>query len=94
METTIVYRGYIGIMEKKMETTIVYWGYIGVMFPLCFELPQSLFQTVAASIAHKGSFKGKTNMSHSPNSLKGLIESPLIFSMHQAPLRVPRPSWR
>ena len=29
METTIVYRGYIGIMEKKMETTIVYWGYIG-----------------------------------------------------------------
>ena len=32
METTIVYWGYIGIMEKKMETTIVYrglyWGYI------------------------------------------------------------------
>ena len=24
METTIVYRGYIGIMERKMETTIVY----------------------------------------------------------------------
>ena len=23
---TIVYWGYIGIMEKKMETTIVYWG--------------------------------------------------------------------
>ena len=31
METTIVYRDYIGIMEKKMETTIVYWGYIGIM---------------------------------------------------------------
>ena len=30
METTIVYWGYIGIMENKMETTIVYWGYIGV----------------------------------------------------------------
>ena len=30
METTIVYWGYIGIMEKKMETTIVYWGYIGI----------------------------------------------------------------
>ena len=29
METTIVYWGHIGIMEKKMETTIVYWGYIG-----------------------------------------------------------------
>ena len=29
METTIVYRGYIGIMEKKMETTIVYWGLAG-----------------------------------------------------------------
>ena len=28
METTIVYWGYIGIMEKKMETTIVYWGYM------------------------------------------------------------------
>ena len=24
METTIVYRGYIRIMENKMETTIVY----------------------------------------------------------------------
>ena len=31
METTIVYLGYIGRMEKKMETTIVYWGYIGRM---------------------------------------------------------------
>ena len=31
METTIVYWGYIGIMEKKMKTTIVYWGYIGIM---------------------------------------------------------------
>ena len=27
METTIVYWGYIGIMEKQMETTIM--GYIG-----------------------------------------------------------------
>ena len=31
MEITIVYWGYIGIMEKKMETTIVYWGYIGII---------------------------------------------------------------
>ena len=31
METTIVYWGYIGILEKKMETIIVYWGYIGIM---------------------------------------------------------------
>ena len=31
METTIVYWGYVGIMEKKMETTIVYWGYVGIM---------------------------------------------------------------
>ena len=31
MESTIVYWGYIGIMENKMETTIVYWGYIGIM---------------------------------------------------------------
>ena len=31
METTIVYWGYIGIMEKRMETTIVYWGYSGIM---------------------------------------------------------------
>ena len=31
METTIVYLGYIRIMEKKMETTIVYWGHIGMM---------------------------------------------------------------
>ena len=25
METTILYWGYIGIMEKKMETTTVKW---------------------------------------------------------------------
>ena len=31
METTIVYWGNIGIMEKKMETTIAYWGNIGIM---------------------------------------------------------------
>ena len=31
METTIVYWGYIEIMETKMETTIVYWGYIAIM---------------------------------------------------------------
>ena len=29
--TTVVYRGYIGIMEKKMETVIVFSGYIGIM---------------------------------------------------------------
>ena len=27
METTIVYWGFIGVMENKKETTIVYWGY-------------------------------------------------------------------
>ena len=26
-----LYRGYIGIMEKKMETIIVYWSYIGII---------------------------------------------------------------
>ena len=31
METTIEYRGYIGIMEKKMEATIVYRGFIGLI---------------------------------------------------------------
>ena len=31
METTIVFLGYIEIMEKKMETTIVYLGYIEIM---------------------------------------------------------------
>ena len=31
METTIVYWGYIGIMEKKMDTTIVYWMVIACM---------------------------------------------------------------
>ena len=30
METTILYRGYIGIMEKKMETVICR-GYMGIM---------------------------------------------------------------
>ena len=29
METTILYIGYIGIMEKKMETTIM--GFIGII---------------------------------------------------------------
>ena len=31
METTIVYWGYIGIMEKKTETTMAYWGYVGIL---------------------------------------------------------------
>ena len=31
METTIVYWGYIGVMEKNMETTMVYMDYIGVI---------------------------------------------------------------
>ena len=31
METTIVYSGYIGILENRMETTIVCRGYIGIM---------------------------------------------------------------
>ena len=30
METTIVYWGYIGIMENGMQTTIVCWGYMGI----------------------------------------------------------------
>ena len=25
METTIVYRGYMGIMDMEMEATVVYW---------------------------------------------------------------------
>ena len=28
MEATIVYWGYLGIMENKMEATIIYWGYL------------------------------------------------------------------
>ena len=28
METTIVYWGNIGIMDKKMESILVYWGNI------------------------------------------------------------------
>ena len=31
METAIFFRGYIGVMEKKMETTILHRGYIGVL---------------------------------------------------------------
>ena len=34
METTIVYWGYIGIMENKMETAIDHGGYIRVLW--CF----------------------------------------------------------
>ena len=30
METTVIYWGYMGIMENRVETTIVYWG-MGVM---------------------------------------------------------------
>ena len=37
METIIVYRSYIGIMEKKMEATMVYWSYIEI---LTFQIPQ------------------------------------------------------
>ena len=31
METTVTYRGYIGIMENTMETPVTYRGYIGIM---------------------------------------------------------------
>ena len=31
METAVLSRCFIGIMEKKMVTTIIYWGYIGIM---------------------------------------------------------------
>ena len=31
METTLVYVGYIGIMEDKMETTLVYICHKGIM---------------------------------------------------------------
>ena len=31
MESTVVYCGYNGIMEKNTETTVVYWGCIGIM---------------------------------------------------------------
>ena len=31
METAIVYRGNIGLMEHTMETTVVCGGYIGIM---------------------------------------------------------------
>ena len=26
-----IYRGYIGIMEKKMEATVLYWGSTGIV---------------------------------------------------------------
>ena len=29
--TTVVYRGYIGTMKKRMETIMVYLGYVGMM---------------------------------------------------------------
>ena len=31
METTIIYWGYIGVVEKNMETTILDWSSIGIM---------------------------------------------------------------
>ena len=36
MEATmgLGFRGYIGIMEKKMEATIVNWGYIAIDKPV------------------------------------------------------------
>ena len=44
MGTTIVYRGYIGIVENKMETTIVivYWGQKTVCSPWPVSLPADM----------------------------------------------------
>ena len=43
METTVVYRGYIGIVEKKLETTAVHWGYLGRMGKrACFSISCNL----------------------------------------------------
>ena len=43
METTIVYRGYMGIMENKMATTIVYgviYGYWKIKWKLVLLNPK------------------------------------------------------
>ena len=43
METTIVYWGYIGIMENKMETTITGELFLGSLHlgPFCGQFPQN-----------------------------------------------------
>ena len=32
---TLLDRGYIGIMERKMDTTLVYWGHIIYVYMVC-----------------------------------------------------------
>ena len=31
METTLIYWGYIGIVENKLESIVASWDYIGIM---------------------------------------------------------------
>ena len=61
MEATIIYQGYIGIMENKMEATIMYRGYIGIMenkmeasivYRGCIEIMENKME---ATIMYRGS---------------------------------------
>ena len=45
------YRGYIGIMEKKMEATIVYWGYKGIME-----------KKMETTVVYRKLYRGQTNV--------------------------------
>ena len=56
METTIVYRGYIGVMEKKTETTIVYRDYMAYFI---LTLQAQLARTQLEPRRSKGTRSGK-----------------------------------
>ena len=64
METTLIYCGYIGIMEKKMETTLIYWGYIGIM--------EKKMETTG--IGNFGCFKFQSSAQEFRRRLAGLLE--------------------
>ena len=57
METTIICRGNLGILEQKMETIIIYWGNTGIMEKKMETTIYSL-GIIGSGLACQGTMKG------------------------------------
>ena len=68
METTLVYWGHIGRMERNMETTTVYWGYIGRME-----------KKTEITVVYKG--ENKPRFRNVPKRVRLHVTEPILGSM-------------
>ena len=96
LETTIAYKGYIGIMNYKMEPTIVYralqCGHCNILQPSCGDLPKS---TYGSNVNNR---KGKSKVDRIGNyrcsSCKTLIIARNTTIRQRRTPRGSKDSWR